>query len=436
MRATVIFIFTSILFTYSSCTYTNLIDDTVYETPMEQNLNDYFNALTKLEKFNGVVYAQRNDGTKFQKAFNIKKHNRHSLYVEKDHQFDIHSISKLIAKTIIIDLEQEGLLQRTDPLIKYIPDFPKGEEITIQHMMDNTSGLPRELKGEDVNTLKMSTKEFIAEAKKQTLEFEPGTDKRYSNVAYELLYYIIGKVNNTTFVSYLENDLFPSLKMENSGGHFYSDKSQLKNWAKNHVLDGRKILACENITSEDKRQSMLYSNAEDLMSFLEHCNQEKYTSTIKSKSGLIAWTGGSEGISTHAQFDTKTGHKFVMLANYDQIPLEDILNNIEKILNGERVALPKATNRIAVAVDESVIKKYVGVYDIIDGGHIILEFKLEKGGLVLYQNGSKLSNLHAESETVFFYDKKVDESFEFLEVEGDWELKMGWKGMKLKGVKK
>ncbi len=428
-----ILILSFFLGSFFSCSYSNLIDDTVYKTSFEQNLNDYFNALTKLKKFNGVVYAVKNDGTVFKKAYNIKKHNRHSLYVSQDHQFDIHSISKLIAKAIIIDMEQDGLLNRSDAISKFISGIPKGEEITIQQLMDNRSGLPRELQGVE-NTLEMSPEQYINAVKTQALEFEPGTAKRYSNVGYELLYYLIGELNNTSFTAFLENNYFPSLKMKNAGGHFYTSKSNLKKWAQNHSQDG-KIRQVKNITSEDRKQSMLYANAEDLMLFLNHCKQEPYASSIANKRGVIAWTGGSEGVATHAQIDLNTGHKFVMLANFDQIPLEDILKNMEKISNGEDIELPKAINRKEIELDLMTLEKYQGTYDIVEADHMLLEFKLEKGQLVLYQNGNKLTKLYAESENVFYYDSKSDESFEFVPAENEYSLLMDWKGIQLKGEK-
>ena len=82
------------------------------------------------------------------------------LYVHEDSQFDIRSIAKLFAKVSVVDLEQKGLLNRNDLLEKYLPDFPNGNQITIEHLMHNKSGLPRELSDVE-NTLELLPEEVI-----------------------------------------------------------------------------------------------------------------------------------------------------------------------------------------------------------------------------------------------------------------------------------
>ena len=76
--------------------------------PIGKNMDDYFTALTNLQQFNGVVLAYKNDSLLLEKAYNINESPHSSTYVTLDHQFDIHSISKLMAYYLIVKLGMKG----------------------------------------------------------------------------------------------------------------------------------------------------------------------------------------------------------------------------------------------------------------------------------------------------------------------------------------
>lgn len=401
----------------------------------EKKVNEYFNTLTDKGQFNGVVLIQDEDSTPFIEAYNLNQDENASTHVGTKSQFDIHSVSKLFAKAIILELEQKELIKRTDLLNTYIPDFPSGDKITIQHLMDNTSGLPREPKVVGTTKNELTDEEIVEWAKKQEFEFEPGTDKRYSNVGYELLYYIIGKIDNSSFPVYVKNNLYSELQMTSSGTHFYTDKSNLRQWAQNHQLD-KDIVQVQNITSDDFKQSMLYSTAEDLLKFLNYVSKASFKDELKNKDDVIAWTGGSEGIRAYVHTDIKKEYSFVILANFDDIPLGDIINTTASIMESRPYELPKTIERKPITLSAEILNKYIGTYDFVDADHLLLDFKIQNNALVLYQGEELMAELFAESDGVFFADPSSEESFEFKKVNNSQIVIAGWKGVKLKGIKK
>ena len=157
------------------------------DLPVVANLDKYFSALTELKKFNGVVLVHQEGQGIYRKVFNLQEDSKSKLWVTAEHQFDLRSISKLMAKTIILKLEEEGKLNRNDVIEKYVSGFSSGDKITIQHLMDNSSGFAREfIDEENLNLIEMPTEEVIELIKTQPLEFEPGTDTRYSNLGFQI----------------------------------------------------------------------------------------------------------------------------------------------------------------------------------------------------------------------------------------------------------
>lgn len=72
-----------------------------------------------------------------------------------------------------------------------------------------------------------------------------------------------------------------------------------------------------------------------------------------------------------------------------------------------------------------------------DGRDLELEIRIKENQLLVFQDNEEIALLKAESANVFFADPHEPESFEFVTNEtGTYDLLMGWKGIKLKGIRK
>jgi D-alanyl-D-alanine carboxypeptidase len=105
----------------------------------------------------------------------------------------IASISKLYTAVLVMRAIERGELSLDDPLSRWLPDYPRADEITIRMMLAHTSGLPDTF--EEFRTLLRSgfrrhyvwTAEELVAAHDGELYFEPGTAYRYSNANYIFL---------------------------------------------------------------------------------------------------------------------------------------------------------------------------------------------------------------------------------------------------------
>ena len=106
----------------------------------------------------------------------------------------IGSNTKTWTGTVILQLVQEGKLRLDDPVSKYRPDVPNGQNITITHLLDMRSGLYNyseslELNQTlDTNPAKAWTPdELLGIAYKYRPYFPPGQGYHYSNTNTVLL---------------------------------------------------------------------------------------------------------------------------------------------------------------------------------------------------------------------------------------------------------
>ena len=382
-----------------------------------QKIEEYFQTLVSLRKFNGAVLVKKKDSIIIFENFNISQRDVKSLATTKDAQFDIHSISKIMAKAAMVDLENEQLISAKDLVSKHISDFPSGDKITLHDLIENQSGLPRELTSDVDNLIQKSPEELVQLIKKEKLLYEPGTDSSYSNLGYQLLYYIISKTVNKSFVEYLDGKYFVPLKMMNTGAHFHlKNKLEPSNLVQNHEDDDNTIVVVPNIQNGDKNQAKLYSNILDLANFLEFIKDPKYFEKLKNKNrNTIGWSGGGDGILSHMEYNIDGDYELIFFSNYDEIPFGDIVLTIEKIMTNQPYELPKAINRKESHVSKQTLSKYEGKYLMREFNNSIFEFRIEKDSLVFYQDGEKNTVLKADTDSTFFELPTDEDYFEFKE---------------------
>ena len=109
--------------------------------------------------------------------------------------------------------QEQGKLTINDPVAKYIPDFPHGNEITLYHLLTHTSGIPEHSE----TTQKISHDDLIKKIEKGKLKFKPGTEWNYSDSNYTILAYILEKVTGEPLETYVKKHVFDVAGMGHTG---------------------------------------------------------------------------------------------------------------------------------------------------------------------------------------------------------------------------
>ncbi len=144
--------------------------------------------------------------------------------ITEESVFRIASVSKLFTTLGILLLKEQGKLTVDDPLSKYIPDFPHGDRITVQNMLQHTSGIPdfsvlepfssnqaKEWKPDELVGL---LKEHL---KDHPLDFDPGAKAVYSNSNFMILGVIIEAASGMSFKDFMAQRVVARLDMKNTG---------------------------------------------------------------------------------------------------------------------------------------------------------------------------------------------------------------------------
>lgn len=134
-----------------------------------------------------------------------------------EHKIKIGSVTKLFTASLIHKLIEEGKLGFDNTVERFFPDFPRGNEITIEHLLTHTSGIIDMLRLEPVftnPTKRWTPEELIGMAGAQPLLFAPGTDQKYSNTGYLMLAQIGEMASGKAYEELVRENFVAKLGME------------------------------------------------------------------------------------------------------------------------------------------------------------------------------------------------------------------------------
>lgn len=136
-----------------------------------------------------------------------------------DTSFRIGSVTKQFTAVAILRLQQQGKLRVTDTVRMHLPDYPDtGDRITIHHLLTHTSGIPNYTDRPDNDPTKRHTvAEKVAIFAKEPLEFEPGTQFRYSNSGFFLLGAIVEAASGRPYATFLADDVLAPAGLRRTG---------------------------------------------------------------------------------------------------------------------------------------------------------------------------------------------------------------------------
>lgn len=225
----------------------------------------YLQKLRNDNLFMGSVLVARGEEMLLSKGYGMANL-EHSIPNTSHTLFRIASLTKQFTATAILKLQEENLLDVNNSLATYLPDYPKGKQITIHQLLNHTAGIPSFTSFEDFKAKKRMVwklDELIAWFSDCPLDFTPGERYSYSNSGYAVLTKIIEIVSNLTYADYLHYNIFTPLGMTDSG--YDRTSTILPNRAAGYTFTGEEYQNADFIDmSIPLGAGGLYSTVEDL----------------------------------------------------------------------------------------------------------------------------------------------------------------------------
>ena len=146
--------------------------------------------------------------------------------VTPDSFFCVASITKCFVATAIMQWVEQGLLNLDVPLVQYLPEFRLDDErcrqITLRQMLSHTSGMPDMDEAEYDELVahpeydEGAPERYVRALVSRKMIAAPGERFAYSNIAYNVLGYLIAKISGQTFENYMREHILRPAGMPKS----------------------------------------------------------------------------------------------------------------------------------------------------------------------------------------------------------------------------
>ena len=283
------------------------------------------------------------------------------------------STSKSFTALAIMQLVEQGKISLEDPVHSYIPwfqlaDKEESKKITIQHLLNQTSGLSTYDGQVAISQGDQTLKELIQSLANTELTYPVGEQYQYSNLNYGILGLVVEEVTNKSYKEYINENIFKPLEMNNS----YADPKD----DRNHTIAGgyQTVFGIKMPTEQLNHEGnvpfgYLISSAEDMANYMiAQLNQGEFKgksilsanamNTMHHPSSLIendtyyamGWEVNKEGIS-HNGWTENTYSKVVLdgevgislqINSMDYFNLNEydaILSGINKLVHNEEPSI-------------------------------------------------------------------------------------------------
>ncbi|TVR40954.1 MAG: serine hydrolase [Cryomorphaceae bacterium] len=379
-----------------------------------QNLHAYLEALTEQEKFSGVVLVHKNEENVFHRSYGLADRERVSP-MQTDHAFRIGSVTKSFTALLIAREVEKGKLSLETTVADFIPDYPRGDEINLVHLLSHTSGI--------ANYFAMLNEELyeshqpsnlIDYSRSHDLLFEPGEGWDYSNTNYAILGYMLERLHNKPYDTILKEQIFTPCNMHNSG----IDESEVSGMARGYETGKTGELELSELVhhSVSYAAGNIISNTEDMLRFSKALANDKliskesfatFTTPVKNGYALgfmshhnhghpyIGHNGGNHGYQANWKYFPNENMHVVILCNSYSAPFGDIVATVADILFDQPFEIPVARHEIILSPEQ--LAAFEGAYRVSDD--MIFEVKIRDNQLTFQATGQ-------DAYPIFPYDQR------------------------------
>ncbi len=353
-------------------------------------------------QFNGVALVAENGRVVFEKAFGYA--NLEWKIPNTPHtKFRIGSLSKQFTSMLVMQLVQEGTLRLDGRVTDYLAEYRKdtGDRLTLHVLLTHTSGLPNYTSSPLFDTEARSPQrvpDMVRRLCSGDLEFEPGTEYRYSNTNYIVLGAILEEVTGKRYETLLQERIFVPLGMKDSG-YDHADRLIERRAAGYERLPGPRFRNAAYLDmSVPYAAGAVFSTVADLFTWdqalygdrLLRADLRERMFTPFLGNYAYGWgsrvlpadePGAGERIHAHAGgingfsafiLRVPNGRKtLVLLSNVHDDGLVQLAANLRRILFGREPAPPKrlAVDRIAATLEEKGIAAAVAEFRDLEARH-------------------------------------------------------------------
>jgi CubicO group peptidase (beta-lactamase class C family) len=326
------------------------------DSGLASKIDAYIQPFVAGNNFPGAILVARGDEVLFSKAYGMANYELRVANTPHS-RFHLASVSKMFTAAAVLLLEEQSKLSTSDKVSRFVPSFPAGDKITLEQLLTHTSGVPDVDFSVGERQVHHTTEQVIARFKDKPLDFDPGSQTRYSNSNYYLLAGIIEKASGQSYGEFLKATIFVPLGMKDTL-HDGDAAVLIENRASGTIPYG--LSGVRNAPwiewSTATGSGSLVSTTEDLLRFIRAefggglLKPESLSKVLKKRPGFpYGWTqdelvgrkymdvgGRSPGFVSAVQYYPDDAVTIIVLTNsYSSMAQDPVVGDIAAIVFGQ-----------------------------------------------------------------------------------------------------
>ncbi|MBU2678417.1 MAG: beta-lactamase family protein [Gammaproteobacteria bacterium] len=344
------------------------------DNELEERIDAYLTPYLKIGHLSGTILVAIGNEIIYHRSFGLADHELDVANTTRT-RFGVGSVNKPMTIVILARLVEAGKLALSDRLSVYAPDFPRGREITVEHLLNHSSGIAHRVTSELDETQPQTAASMLALAAKSELVFEPGSENVYSSAGFSVLARVLEVASGESYSALLDRYVLVPAAMADTSD--VGSREIMKGRAKAYFFDSAGIVnAPPGDISYLVGAGSVFSTPADLYAMQQALSSGEYgelaSTALISENGSLGWNGSAAGYRTFADYHAESSVSLIMATNLTSGAIDRIREAVPAIAAGVDVPVPAAINTGSFDVEASVLESYEGLYQLRPGRNLQL----------------------------------------------------------------
>lgn len=328
------------------------------------DIDAYADALVRTGSLSGTLLVALNERPIYERAFGMASYELGRVNTVAT-LHGIGSVTKLLTAIAALKMADEGAISLDDALSEYVPSFPRGDEITLEHLLRHRSGIPHRVTSDEDVSLRRSAAEMVQLASEAALRFEPGSARGYSSAGYSVLARVLEIAAGKTYGQLLEDEVFgPAGALHSQtadGWSLVTGRSDDYLWGSDGPVPAQPADLSFLVGA-----GSVFSTPRDLLAILVAVDRGLYGDLVRAEvlgeEGEVSWNGQTFGYRAFTDYRARDGFGVIFAGNLHTGAADLLRRDIPRLVAAEQVEPPRVVRPESVPPDAQARAALSGVY--------------------------------------------------------------------------
>ena len=327
-------------------------------------------------ELSGQLIVARHGAILVERSYGFANHELR-VPVTPESRFCVASITKPMTIVLALGLVESKAIGYRDSIARWLPDFPEGNRITVEHLLRHRSGIPHALVPDSLATRPRTAAEMVEIARKLPLDFPPGSKPSYSTGGFTVLARILEIASGSDYATLLDQRICRPLGMTHTrhAGTVEMMPGRVAAYVPGiHGIENARLADYSGLVGGGS----VWSNARDVHRLVQGVVTGRLgvgARTSLVRGGVLEFAGRVDGFRAYADWDSATGLEVIFVGNYLTGATDLFRDAVPKLAAGEPVpplALPEPA---AQPMSEAELRRFEGDFALVTGTRLALRVR-------------------------------------------------------------